>query len=94
MYYGNEYLINENWSPTIYCNNLCCHIRPELRTKSTIRRKQKINIPVIKEKVEIVINYWNEGNNICPYEGIELDFMEIAKEGLKYFPGAKIIEIT
>jgi hypothetical protein len=69
------------WLPRIICFNRDCVM--EVQTKYVpIRKSQKSNPEIIKRKLEKVISNWNENNPMVAFEGISLNFDEIAKEGM------------
>lgn len=75
-------MYEETWLPHIYCANNDCKVQPKSKYVP-IRKKQKIDLQTIKDKIEILIGYWNDNNPMIAHEGIELDYIEIIKEGNK-----------
>src|SRR5271167_3430894 len=77
MFLGAGGQKQETWLPEIHCSNYECSM--VAKTKYIpIRKKQKKDPVVIKEKLERLIARWNDNNPLIATEGIELDFIEIA----------------
>ena len=69
--------LEDTYLPEIYCENEDCKVHP--RSKYVpIRKKQRFDKQIIKDKIERAIGYWNDGNPMIATEGIEIDFEEIA----------------
>jgi hypothetical protein len=75
------FLDKQTWTPKFLCSNSKCLVRPESQYVS-IRKTSKTNPERLKNKIEKLINSWNEGNPINAYEGLEFDFEEISKTHL------------
>ena len=67
------------WLPYIYCDNYYCNVQPKSKYVP-IRKKQKQNPIIIQEKIEMVINKWNDNLETFWDEGIELDYDAFSKE--------------
>lgn len=71
--------LDETWMPRIKCKNFKCEVQPQTKY-IPIRKAQRSNPQVLKEKIETVIKKWNDGNCGFINEGFELDFERIAKD--------------
>lgn len=79
MFLGHLNAPVETWLPEIQCRGEGCKVHPKSKY-IPIRKKQKANPIIIKEKIEKVIAYWNDDNPMIATEGIELDFEKIVKD--------------
>lgn len=70
---------NETWLPKIMCKNSECKVHP-FTCWIPIRRKQRENVVVIKEKVERLVKIWNDGNLPYNKEGFEIDYEKIVED--------------
>lgn len=75
------YLALTTWTPKLQCENEKCLVKPESKYIS-IRKKQRYNPEIIKQKIEKMISQWNTNAPYNPYEGFEFDFEEIAAKEL------------
>lgn len=71
--------LNETWLAIINCSNVDCDVRAITR-HVPIRKKQRENIQAIREKVERVVKFWNNGNLGFNNEGFEIDFEKIVED--------------
>jgi hypothetical protein len=81
MYYGVLNKPQETFLPEVYCENVSCKVNPKSKYVA-IRKLQRFNPLILKNKIERAIENWNSGNEYQAKEGIQLDFEEIAKEAL------------
>ena len=66
------------WLPYIQCQNHECHVRPKSQYVP-IRKSQKYEWSLIREKIRLCIGKWNLENPCKEYEGLEFDFMGICR---------------
>ena len=79
MFLGMGDSKEQTWLPHVYCNNLYCTVQPKAKYVP-IRKKQKFNPEIVKEKIGKAISHWNTGNPCTATEGIELDFQDIVEK--------------
>lgn len=77
------YLDEITWRPQLICFNLSCNVQP-ISKYIAIRKTSKINALRIQERIERMINLWNQNNPIDAYEGLQFDFEEIAETEIKH----------
>jgi hypothetical protein len=70
------------WLAFIECPSLACKVQPKAKYVP-IRKKQKENPQIIREKVERCIKYWNDGLLDFKNEGFSLDYEQIVKSHLE-----------
>lgn len=75
------FLNDLTWTPRLECNNIC-NVSPKSKYVP-IRKKQKYNAEIIKEKIIRMIMMWNENSPINAYEALSFDFEKIADEEAK-----------
>ena len=71
--------ILQTWMPCIKCQNDACTVQPKSKYVP-IRKKQKENPVILKEKIERVISRWNEDNPMVATEGFAIDFDILAAD--------------
>jgi hypothetical protein len=69
----------KTWLAIIHCPNSQCMVMPKTRYVP-IRKNQRRDAAIIRQKVEKVIKYWNDGNLSFKNEGFELDFDKIVED--------------
>jgi hypothetical protein len=79
MFLGHRNSPIETWLPEIQCRSDDCKVQPKSKYVA-IRKNQKINSIIIKEKIEKAIANWNDNNPMIAIEGIELDFDKISSD--------------
>lgn len=67
---------NDTWLAYVYCLNPCCTVAPKAKYVP-IRKSQRLNYKIIKDKIEKCIENWNSGNLNFNNEGFEIDIYEI-----------------
>jgi len=75
----NMFYSAETWLPKIMCINKKCTVQP-ISKYIPIRKKQKKNPEIIKNKIEKAIDNWNSNNPMDAIQGIKLNFEDVAKE--------------
>jgi len=73
------YLSDRTWLPKLTCVNDKCLVQPCSKSVP-IRKKQKFNKEVIREKISLMISRWNIDNPLKAVEGCEFDWEEISHE--------------
>ena len=71
--------LDETWTPRIECKNHYCRVMPKTKFVP-IRKKQRENAEILREKIERVIKFWNDGNLGFNNEGFELDYDKIVED--------------
>jgi hypothetical protein len=75
--------VNETtWLVFIQCNGKC-FVKP-MTPYVPIRKSQKKDREVVKNKIMKVIDWWNENNPYSAEMGSLMDFDEIAEKGIPY----------
>jgi hypothetical protein len=70
---------DQTWIPKILCKNSNCQVNPQTKY-IPIRKKQRENPIIIKEKIERLIKIWNDGNLDFNNEGFKIDYEKIVKD--------------
>ena len=85
MFIGTKSETNDTLLPDVHCKNFYCPVKPKCKYVP-IRKQQRFNPIILKEKIEKVIGHWNDDNPMIATEGIELDFDDVAKNNLPSLP--------
>ena len=65
--------MDETWLPKIMCKNSKCKVKPSTHYVP-IRKSQRKDPKILKEKIEKVIERWNKGSLGFKNEGFILDY--------------------